>query len=96
VLADLVPRVADNRYGGRRLGLWLFALMLLKVPMGTNVMINAPEVATTADGIPVDTFGGAAASAFLFMFAVWGLCQLVLGLSCLLVSSLLGTLHLRD
>lgn len=85
VFEDLVPRVADNRYPGRRLGLWLFGLMLLKVPMGVNVMINAPSVATSADGIPVDTYGGAAASAFSFVFAAWGLGQLLLGLSCLVV-----------
>jgi hypothetical protein len=85
VLKDLFPRVADNGYLGRRLGLWLFALMPLKIAMGLNVMLNAPSVAKSADGIPVDTFGGAAGPAFLSMFAAWGLCQLVLGLSCLVV-----------
>jgi hypothetical protein len=85
VLAHLFPRVAENRYRGRRLGLWLFALLLLKIPMGLNVMFNAPAVAASADGIPVATFGGASRSAFLSMFAAWGLCQLVLGLSCLVV-----------
>jgi hypothetical protein len=84
-LVDLFPRVADNRYPGRRLGLWLFALMPLKIAMGLNVMLNAPSVAESADGIPVETFGGAAGAAFLSMFAAWGLCQLVLGLSCLVV-----------
>lgn len=85
MLVDLLPRVADNRYPGRRPGLWLFALMLLKIPMGVNVMLNAPSVAQSADGIPVQTFGGAAGSAFVSIFAAWGLCQLVLGLSCLAV-----------
>jgi hypothetical protein len=85
VLGDLVPRVADNRYPGRRLGLWLFALMPLKIVMGLNVMVNAPSVAQSADGIPVDTFGSGAGPAFLSMFAAWGLCQLVLGLASLLV-----------
>jgi hypothetical protein len=85
VLADLFPRVADNRYPGRRPGLWLFALMPLKIAMGLNVMLNAPSVARSADGIPVDSFGSAGRAAFLFMFAAWGLCQLVLGLACLVV-----------
>jgi hypothetical protein len=85
LLADLFPRSADNRYPGQRLGLWLFGLMLLKIPMGVNVMFNAPSVAQSADGIPVQTFGGAGGAAFLFLFAAWGLCQLVLGLSCLVV-----------
>ena len=81
----LFPPVADNQYSGSRLGLWLFGLMLVKVPMGVNVMFNAPTVAQSADGVPVNSLGGAGASAFLFAFAAWGLCQLVLGLSVLVV-----------
>ena len=85
MLADLFPRVADHRYPGRRLGLWLFALMPLKIVMGVNVMLNAPSVAQSADGIPVQSFGAAGGSAFLSLFAAWGLCQLVFGLACLIV-----------
>ena len=82
---DLFPRVADNTYPGRRLGLWLFALMPLKIAMGVNVALNAPSVARSADWIPVQTFGSPGGAAFLSMFAAWGLCQLVLGLGCLVV-----------
>lgn len=85
MLKTLFPRVADNRYPGQRLGLWLFTLMLLKIAMGLNVMLNSPEVARSADGVPVDTFGASAAAAFSFMFAAWGLGQLVLGLISLTV-----------
>jgi hypothetical protein len=81
----LFPRVADNRFPGRRAGLWLFALMLLKIAMGFNVMLNAPVVAQAADGVPVDSFGAAARAAFSFAFAAWGLDQLVLGLASLVV-----------
>jgi hypothetical protein len=85
MLDRLFPRVADNNYPGHRLGLWLFSLMLLKIPMGLNVMLNAPQVARKADGVPVDTFGASGAAAFLFAFSAWGLCQLVLGMLCLVV-----------
>ncbi|MBI3130244.1 MAG: hypothetical protein HYZ13_02705 [Acidobacteria bacterium] len=85
MIATLFPRVADNTYPGRRLGLWLFALTPLKVAMGLNIIFNAPTVARSADGIPVHTFDSASASAFLFMFAAWGLCQLVIGLAALVV-----------
>ncbi|WP_162823671.1 hypothetical protein [Lysobacter sp. TY2-98] len=85
MLERLFPRVADNHYPGQRVGLWLLWIMLLKIPMGVNVMLNAPQVARTADGVPLDTFGSAGAAAFLFAFAAWGLCQLVLGLLCLIV-----------
>lgn len=81
----LFPRVADNHYPGRRPGLWLFAFMLLKIAMGLNVVLNAPEVARSADGVPVDTFVAPAAAAFSFVFAAWGLGQFVLGLASLVV-----------
>lgn len=81
----LFPRVADNHYPGRRPGLWMFAFMLLKIAMGLNVMLNAPQVARSADGVPVDTFAVPAAAAFSFVFAAWGLGQFVLGLASLVV-----------
>jgi hypothetical protein len=84
-LGTLFPRVADNHYPGRRPGLWMFALVLLKIPMGVNVMLNAPTVARSADGVPLDTFGASAAAAFSFAFAAWGLGQLVFGAASLVV-----------
>lgn len=85
MLSTLFPRVADNHYPGRRLGLWMFGFMLLKIAMGLNVMLRAPEVARSADGVPVDTFGAPAAAAFSFVFAAWGLSQFALGLASLVV-----------
>lgn len=85
MLAKVFPVVADSRYPGQRLGLWLFALMPIKIAMGLNVMLNAPQVARSADGIPVDSFNPPAAAAFLFAFAAWGLCQFVLGATSLVV-----------
>ncbi len=81
----LFPRIADNHYPGRRPGLWMFAFMLLKIAMGLNVMLNSPQVARLADGVPVDTFAVPAAAAFSFVFAAWGLGQFVLGLASLVV-----------
>ena len=81
----LFPRIADNHYPGRRPGLWMFAFMLLKIAMGLNVMLNAPQVARLADGVPVDTFAVPAAAAFSFVFAAWGLGQFVLGVASLVV-----------
>lgn len=85
MLANLFPRVADNHYPGRRLGLWLFALMPLKIVMGANILFNGRSVAQSADGIPLNSFGENGGAAFLSIFAAWGLCQLVFGLACLVV-----------
>jgi hypothetical protein len=46
---------------------------------------NAASVAQSADGIPLQSFGANASSAFLFMFAAWGSCQVMLGLASLVV-----------
>lgn len=85
MLADLFPRIADNHYPGHRLGLWLFALMPLKIVMGVNILLNGRSVAQSADGIPLNSFGENGSAAFLSIFAAWGLCQLVFGLACLVV-----------
>ncbi len=52
----LLPRQADNTYGGHKLALWLFALLVLvKVLMSVNSIFNGFSVASSADGIPLDT-----------------------------------------
>lgn len=83
--ASLFPRVADNRFPGRPLGLWLFGLMPLKLPMGANLLLDTAKVAEQADGVPISRFDPAGAQAFLLAFAAWGLCQRVLGLGAVVV-----------
>jgi len=70
MLERLFPRVADNAYPGHRLAPWLLGLMTIKIAMGLNVMLNAPEVARSADGVPLETYGAPAAAAFAFMFVL--------------------------
>lgn len=55
--------------------------------MRLDVIVNAPDVAHSVDGVPADAFGAAAgaAFAFAFVFAAWGLDQLVLGVASLVV-----------
>ena len=45
-----------------------------------NSIFNGYQVATSADGIPLDTFGPACAGVVLTFFAFWGLSQLILSL----------------
>src|SRR3954453_21156821 len=57
MLKTLLPRQADNAYRGQKPALWVFGfVVLLRLVMGFNVTLNPREVATTADGIPLDTF----------------------------------------
>lgn len=85
----LLPRHIDNTYHGYKLALWLFALLvLMKVAMSLNSIFNGHSVASSADGIPLDTFTPAGAQAVVSMFAAWGLAQLIICLVCILVLAL--------
>lgn len=75
----LFPKQFDSRFEGRRLALWLLGLVVaLKALMGGNSILNAAEVASKADGIPVETFGATAAREVVLLFEMVGLGQLVL------------------
>jgi hypothetical protein len=86
MLSQLFPKQIDNNYQGRKLALWLFVpIVLVKLLMGLNVAglnpwLSNRDVLTTADGIPLESFGAEAASTVLFLFACWGLALLVLSL----------------
>jgi hypothetical protein len=81
-----LPQRIDNSYGGHTLALWLFALVVfMKTSIGLGTIFNGRNAATTADGIPLDTFTPAGAQAFLSVFAIWGLAQVTIGLLCILV-----------
>ena|SRR5690348_7766374 len=76
---QLFPRQIDNNYRGTKVALWLFGLVLfVRSGIGANSIINSDRVASTADGIPIHAFPPAAVQIVLFMFAAWGLAQLVI------------------
>lgn len=80
---QLLPRRVDNAYRGYKLALWLFgALVFMKTSIGLGTIFNGREAATSADGIPLDSFGAAGAQAFVSVFAAWGLAQATIGLLC--------------
>ena len=82
----LFPERVDNTYRGYKLALWFFALVvLLKGGMSVNSIFNGYFVASSADGIPLDTFKAADAQTVVSLFAIWGLAQLVICLLCVLV-----------
>jgi len=81
MLDQLLPKRIDNTYRGHKLALWLLAaLVLVKGSIGLGTMFNGHSAATTADGIPLDTFTPAGVQAFVSLFAAWGLSQLMLNL----------------
>ena len=81
MLSRVTPRSFDNTYRGHRLALWLFGIILLmKTAIALGTIFNGRTAAQTADGIPLDSFGAAAAAAVVSLFAIWGLAQLVISL----------------
>jgi hypothetical protein len=86
MLNRLLPRNADNTYRGHRLALWLFALLVfLKGIISLNSMINGRDVASSADGIPLDTFTPDGARTVVSLFALLGLSNLMICLLCIVV-----------
>ena len=86
MLSRLVPQRIDNTYTGRRVALWLFGLVVvLKGAMGGNALFNGYVVASSADGIPLDTYPPEAAQAVVSLFGLWGVGHVVLILLGLLV-----------
>ncbi len=74
MLSQLLLRHVDNTYHGYNLSLWLFAVVVfMKVIMSLHSIFNGRSVATSADGIPVDTFTPACARMIISDFALWGL-----------------------
>ncbi len=84
--SPLFPRRADSEYRGRKAALWIFGLVVfVKLAMGVNTTLNGRSVASSADGIPLDTYTPAAAQAFVTVFALLGVAHVVLGLLGVLV-----------
>src|ERR1017187_1840150 len=87
ILTDqFLPQRVDNTYRGYKLALWLFgAVVLMKLAMSLNSIFNGYVVASSADGIPLDTFPSSAAQTVVSLFAIWGLAHLMICLLCILV-----------
>jgi hypothetical protein len=82
----LFPQRIDNDFRGQRLALWLFGLLVLMWGViGVNSILHGAQVAGSADGIPLETFGPAGARTVILLFALLGLGRLVMCLWCALV-----------
>jgi hypothetical protein len=86
LLERLLPRQADNRFDGYRAALWLLGLLIaLRLIISIRSILDTVSVAQGADGIPLDSFGPAAAREVLLLFALTALGHLVLTLIALIV-----------
>ena len=81
MLNKILPKVADNNYNGHVIALWFFYLITIVTIVRSCIHIfkndgGAQSIAT----IPLDTYTKGGAEAVIFIFAYWGLSQLMFGL----------------
>jgi len=85
MLSRIFPEHIDNRYRGNKLAIWLFyPIVFLNAAIGLVVIFRADSGVQSADGIPLDTYGAAAAHAVVGVAAFLGLAGLLLSLLYLL------------
>ena len=85
IAARLLPPMIDNRLPGRSAALWLLGLFIaLKLVMAFNSLVFTEKIMTSADGIPLASYGAAAARTAVLLFALLSLDQLMLTLVALL------------
>jgi hypothetical protein len=83
---QLLPQRIDNIYRGHKLAIWLFALLVfIKVSMSLNSIFNGYSVASSADGIPLDTFTPPGAQTVVALFALLAFSRLMISLLGILV-----------
>ena len=79
MLGRIFPKQLDNDYRGYSLAIFLLALIVLaKVAISVNTIVNTRFVIETADHVPLDSFGAGAAATIVFLFKAWGLAHLLL------------------
>ncbi len=86
MLNPLLPERFDNAYRGHSAALWLLGRVLfVRMAMSVNSIFNGYLVASSADGIPLDTYTAGGARAVVSLFALLGLWQLIVCLLGVLV-----------
>ena len=72
---QILPRRFDNTYRGHPLAIWL--LVLIVVGTALSAVFDGRNMLQSADGIPVDRFGGGGAEVVIALIAILGLSQLM-------------------
>jgi hypothetical protein len=83
----IFPRQVDNIYSGNKLALYFFFLITL-ITIGRSCVhiFSADGGAQSIATIPLDSFTQGGAEAVVYIFAQWGIAQLMVGLIYLLVA----------
>ena len=78
MLDQILPRRFDNTYRGHSAAIWLLVLIVVvKTGTALSAIFDGRNMLQSADGIPVDRFGGGGAEVVIALIAVLGLSQLL-------------------
>ncbi len=93
MLARMFPAALTNEYQGSWLAIWFFIPVLVVKTVigfnfsGLNPFVDVAGILKTVDGIPLDTFSDAAATAVVNSAGAWGMALFAL---CLFIWFFLG------
>ena len=83
----VLPKEINNNYKGRKIALYLFYLFTVITIIRSLIHMFAPDGgAQTIATIPLNTFTNEGASTVIFIFSLWGLSQLIMGIFYVMVS----------
>ena len=75
---QILPRRFDNTYRGHPFAIWLLVLIVVvKTGTALSAIFDGRNMLQSADGIPVDRFGGGGAEVVIALIAILGLSQLM-------------------
>ena len=81
MLNKILPRIVDNDYRGYKAALWFFYLLAIVTVVRSLIhMFKHDGGAQSIATIPLDTYTQGGSQAVIFLFAYWGLSQLMFGL----------------
>ena len=87
MLGKILPRQVDNSYNGHKLALYFFYFITLVTIGRSCIHIFASDGgAQSIATIRLDTFTQGGAEGVIYLFAQWGIAQLMVGLMYLMVA----------
>jgi hypothetical protein len=79
MINHILPAQIDNTYKGSKIALFLFAIVVfVKTLQSLLALFDGNAIASSADGIPLDTFSNAGIQAFVAVFALYAFARLIL------------------
>ena len=83
---QVLPPQFDNTYRGTKFGLWVFGLIVaFRAAQVEGIVVNGVSILREGHGVPLDTFTTAGVNALAAIYALSGLCRLIILLLCILV-----------